>query len=55
MEVNDFEILLIDVTFYIDMFKTWYLMGDKNWKKNIIVTSGYFMYVTDGTSMIHKH
>ena len=35
MEVNDFEILLIDVTFICSMFKSLYLMGYEK-TKNLI-------------------
>ena len=33
MEVNCFQILLIDVIFYFfNMFKRWYLTANKKWK-----------------------
>ena len=41
MEVNCFQILLIDVTFYLYMFKRWYIKCQlKNEKPNICDTGG---------------
>ena len=31
MEVNTFQILLIDVTFFLKMFKTWYAMKNEKY------------------------
>ena len=40
MKINYFQILLIDVTFYPNMFEIWHSGYKNKIKKNIIVTGG---------------